>query len=329
MTIKQIGSPDPKYLAATDILIGDMSDINYEFLIYDRPIILLANYWLRENFPDIGIKTDLNSLKAAIERSIKKPEEFSESRKYWLNKTMLNPDGNSSNRVLDVVLRYSNIKEPFIILLHGNNEVLKTHLADLYEIILKRNIRVEYTDYFCSEKHGKDKDLICISASNMLMEGLNNSFNVHIDHGVKGPGTTDMEADIMEYKKKSYFPSVNLHITEGKASLEKTRIFLGPYRDRAIMVGYTKSDTLIRLNSLENRSSVCEELGFDPNKLIITYAPAGKYSYPFKQGASLSYKTIKHIYEIAKHIKYNFLIKLKFPEKPISLKIIEKIKEIF
>ena len=53
----RIGSPDPKYLAATDVLIGDMSNINYEFLLLDRPIILIANNWLKDTFPDIGQKS--------------------------------------------------------------------------------------------------------------------------------------------------------------------------------------------------------------------------------------------------------------------------------
>ena len=59
MGFKIIGGADPKFLAATDILIGDMSNINYEFLIFDRPVILLANKWLQNHFPDIGIKTNL------------------------------------------------------------------------------------------------------------------------------------------------------------------------------------------------------------------------------------------------------------------------------
>jgi hypothetical protein len=35
MPYKVIGSADPIYLAAKDILIGDMSNTNYEFLLYD------------------------------------------------------------------------------------------------------------------------------------------------------------------------------------------------------------------------------------------------------------------------------------------------------
>ncbi len=36
----------PNILSVTDILIGDMSDINYEFLLVNKPIILLSNEWL-------------------------------------------------------------------------------------------------------------------------------------------------------------------------------------------------------------------------------------------------------------------------------------------
>ncbi len=38
-----------------------MSNANYEFLLYDRPVILLADEWLRSNFSDIGTKATLAS----------------------------------------------------------------------------------------------------------------------------------------------------------------------------------------------------------------------------------------------------------------------------
>jgi len=96
VVFQQFGSAEPKYLAATDILIGDMSNINYEFLIYDRPIILLANKWVQENFPDIGIKTDIKGLRAAIASSIECPDEFKAQRRYWLDKRIYKTDGLSS-----------------------------------------------------------------------------------------------------------------------------------------------------------------------------------------------------------------------------------------
>ena len=38
-----------------------------------------------------------------------------------------------------------------------------------------------------------------------------------------------------------------------------------------------------------------KELGFDHKTPLIIYAPAGKYSYPFKQGATLSRVVIKKL----------------------------------
>ena len=76
MAYKIVYSSDPKYLAASDILIGDMSDIIYEYLVFNRPIILNANDWVRKEFPDIGIKCDLNNLLEAIHQSIQNPKEY-------------------------------------------------------------------------------------------------------------------------------------------------------------------------------------------------------------------------------------------------------------
>ena len=311
MPLKKIGSPDPKYLVATDILISDMSNINYDFLIYNRPIILIANEWLRKNFPDLGIKTDLNGLENAIERSIKKPQEFEKQRKYWHKRTMHKPDGNSSSRVIDVILKYSGIKDPFILLIHGNNEVSKVHLDPLYKVLKQRNIRCGYLGAFNEKKYGNMDNLICISTHNQILENIRNSYNVHIDHSVKGAGVTDFERQLDKVKKMDYYPLTHLHITEGEVSHQKTLKLLGPYSDRAVMAGYPKSDTLLELRKIDNKRSVFRELGFNYNNLMITYAPTGKYSYPFKQGASLSPKVIYKLRKISDKYDYNILIKLR------------------
>lgn len=325
MPIKQIGSPDPKYLAATDILIGDMSDINYEFLLFDRPIILLANQWLKDNFPDIGIKTSLKSLEGAIERSIKKPEEFARQRKYWLKKVMYKPDGNSSNRVIDTIIKYSNIDNPFMLLIHGNSEVLKTHLDPLYGAIEKRNFKVAYANTFNKKRYDYKNNLICISAHNLLLNDVPYSYKVHIDHGVKGIGVADFEKQLIQYKEMDYFQKVDLHITEGEVSYEKTKKLLGSYSERVVMVGYPKSDTLLKLNTKENRISVCKELGFDPDSLLITYAPAAEKS-SIKPGGSLSSDVIKYLNDLSKKIDYNLLIKLKFKKATLFGRGLKKVK---
>lgn len=311
MPIKKIGSPDPKYLAATDILISDMSNINYDFLLYNRPIILLANKWLRENFPDLGIKTGPDGLEESIIRSINKPDEFEENRIYWHKKTMYEPDGNSSVRVIDAILEHSKIKSPFFLLIHGDNIVAKVHLDPLYEVIKVRGFNCDHISYFNSNGYGDLKNLICISTHNKLLPENHSSYNVHIDHSVKGAGVTDFEKQFEKVNEMNYYPFTNLHITEGEVSFQKTKKLLKHNSDRVIMVGYPKSDTLIKLNTPENKKEVFDELGFDAKNILITYAPTGKYSYPFKQGASLSREVLCKINAISKRYNYNILIKLR------------------
>ena len=326
MAFIKIGSPDPRFLAATDILIGDMSDINYEFLLFNRPVILLANDWLIRNFPDIGIKTDINGLEDAIRQSISNPKEFSEKRKYWLRRTIHRPGENSSSRVIDAILEHSLLKKPFIVILHGNSEVLKTHLEPLYMILKKRKIDCEYIDRYAENILNGKVNYIFISAHNKLLNNIPFGYKVHIDHGVKGTGTTDLKELIIQYRKMNYCPNIDLHVTEGLVSFKKTKRILGPYSDRAILVGYPKSDVLLKLNGIKNKISVCKEFGFDSNKLLVTYAPAGKYSYPFKQGASLSNEVIKRLIDISfNNDNINILIKLKHPPLSFFKKVLNKL----
>jgi len=111
----------------------------------------------------------------------------------------------------------------------------------------------------------------------MVLKIIQNGYCVHIDHDLKGDGITDFELWNNEYKNMYYLPNINLHITEGKCSCERTKCALGPNQKRVVMVGYSKSDTLLKLNTSQNKISGCEELGFNPAKPLITYAPAGSY----------------------------------------------------
>ena len=333
MPLRIIGSPEPRYLAATDILISDMSNINYDFLLFDRPIVLLSNEWLRKNFPDFGIKTDLENIEAAIKRAINNPGEYTDARKYWLGKSIYRPDGNSSGRVLEIILEQAKIENPHIILLHGNNEVGKVHLDPLYKEIRKRNLRVEFNSFLSDEKLKNNKkfykkNLIIISTHNHVLNNIFSGYKVHIDHSVKGEGVAEFENHLKLYEKMNYFPNTDLHVTEGEISFEKTRKIVGPYSDRVVLAGYPKSDVLLEKNTKENKISVYKELGFDSEKILVTYAPTGKYSYPFKQGASLTPEVIKKLKIIAKKNEYNVLIKLRSAEHIIP-KIVKKIRQIF
>ena len=161
-------SSDPRFLAGTDILIGDMSDINYEFLLFNRPIILLANKWLKKNFPDIGIKTDLNGLPNAIERCIKWPDEYEYSRKYWLKKTIYKPDGKTSRRVIDEIIKQSKIFTPYFIILHDNCNVKKSNLLPLIDEVKKRNADFLFQDKISEDYSPNQTDIIIAAHFNGL-----------------------------------------------------------------------------------------------------------------------------------------------------------------
>jgi len=320
---KQISSVDPKYLAATDILIGDMSDINNEFLLFNRPIILLANQWLRENFPDIGIKTGLKGIEGAIKRSIENPDEFKEQRKYWLKRTIYEPDGKSSKRVIDTTIKHSGIENPRITIIHGDNAVLKSNLEPLMSEARRRNFKVSYIKSIEGNSIG-GKNNVFISAHLRYLKDPA-GYNVHLDHGLKGRGADNFEYSIGVYKEYDYFPLINLHIVAGEIGLERTRILLGPLRDRAVIAGYPKADDLIRLNSKENTREVFDELEFNKDRLLITYAPAGKKSF-MKPGGSFSKEVVDELKRISSIYNYNILVKIKYPKEPFVLRILSKLR---
>ena len=321
MPFKQIASPEAKYLAATDILIGDMSDINYEFLLYDRPLILLANEWIRENWPDIGLKTDLKNLESAINRSIGNPKEYEDARKEWLHKTIFKPDGGSSSEILDIAIEKSGYTSPKVVILHGNSDVRKTNLLPLYEEAVKRKLVTQLVIF--PQRNG-DNNTIYFAAH---FEDLNieKGYKVHLDHGLKGKGAANVEMSTNDYKKHDYFPAIDLHITAGEIGNERTRNQLGPNADRAIVGGYPKADHLLKLNTVENRNEIFRELNFDLDKPLITYASAGPYSSA-KPGGSFGFDIIEELKRISEINNVNVLVKRKYAKPPIILRAINRLR---
>ena len=150
-----------------------------------------------------------------------------------------------------------------------------------------------------------------------------------VDHGNKGAGVSPIDHKIKQWEKNNYWCNTDLFITEGEVSYEKTKKCLGSYSDKAVMIGFPRSDDYLRLNTAENKISVCTELGFDHNKPLIIYAPSGKYSYPFKQGGSLSKDVIKKIEDINKTKRFNIFVKYKHPRKYFFQKVLNKAKSYF
>ena len=308
MAYKVVYSSDPKYLSASDILIGDMSDINYEFLIFNRPIILIDNDWVRKEFPDIGIKCDLNNLLDAINQSIQNPKEYE-------------TNGKSSKRVLDKIIEFSKITDPELIFIHGNNEVLKNTVKPIYQEAINQGYSCKFIERFRKNLHLQGN--IYISSHNQLLD-FSFGIKIHVDHGNKGPGVSPLDWKMKQWKNKKFWHNTDLFITEGKISYEKTKKCLGPYSEKAVMVGFPRSDDYLRLNTPGNKISVCIDLGLDHKLPLVVYAPAGRYSYPTKQGATLSRVVIKKLKKISKSKDFNILVKLKYPRDWFFQRVLNK-----
>ena len=306
---KIIVSSHPKYLASSDILIGDMSDTNYEYIIFDRPIILLSNNWLNQNFPEIGLRATVANLEQSIIKTIQYPDEYQSIRSKWLKKTIYKPDGRTSCRVLDEIIKQSKIHTPFFIILHDNCNVKMSNLLPLIDEIKKRNVDFLFQDKISADYSPSQTDIIIAAHFNGLKR-IRGGYKVHLDHGLKGKGTANVEMSKKDYIKNKYFPSINLHITAGNVGNERTKMLLGPLQDRAIIAGYPKIDHLFKYNNIDIKHQVYDELGFHKEWPIITYASAGELSEE-KPGGSFSPLVLKKLKYIARNNDINVLVKMK------------------
>ncbi|RJQ24789.1 hypothetical protein C4565_09265 [Candidatus Parcubacteria bacterium] len=317
--LKMLGSAEPKYLAATDILVGDMSNVNYEFLLYDRPIILLANSWVKNNFPDIGIKTDLTNLSKAVSRSLSFPDEYQQQRQMWLKRTIERPPGGPSKAIIDIILERAGIVDPIFVFMHGNNSVRKTNIRPLIEEVSNRKIAFATI--------GKKKQLMGVvkksDPSSILVAAHFEDlwpdvpgYKVHIDHDLKGLATANLEYAFWDYARHHHFPHINLHITAGIAGDRRTKLVLGPFEDRTCIGGYPKADHFLQCNNLVNKRDVYQELGFSIDKPLVTYAPAGEKSF-MKPGGSLSKETLQHFTALAGNEDFHVLLKFKYKQSLI------------
>lgn len=325
MPFAYLESPDPRYLAATDILIGDMSDINYEFLLYNRPIILLTNRWIRDNWPPIGYKTDLENLKEHIRLSIDNPDLFENNRKEWLTKIIAGPFNGISKRVLKIALSHSGIADPELFFIHGNSDVRKTNLIPLFDEANRSGMRCKLAAYAPMQKKNNH---IYFAAHFEDLPLKSRGYKIHLDHAPKGKGAANIQLSTNEYKKEKYFPWIDLHITAGDAGFRRTKSQLGPYSERVIIGGYPKAEYLLMYNNDKNKQLVFKELNFDLRLPLITYAPAGPQS-DAKPGGSLTEDVLNELYQISQENHYNVLIKYKAKNPPLINRAINKAARVF
>jgi len=309
--IRIIGSAHPKYLAATDVLIGDMSNINYEFLLFNRPVVLLANEWVKRNFPDIGIKTTLENLKSGIMRSLQNKAEYESNRKLWRNRTMSMGTDKASSRIIDAIMEGSNISRPEMFFVHGGNPVRKTNLSPLMDEAARRGIAFSVIKRRKEMAFKDEKNVVIIAAHYCDLWHSCPGFKVHIDHDLKGIGTANLKYAVWEYKKNGYFPHIDMHIVAGEAGEKRTKLVLGPLADRTCVVGYPKADDLLRFDTAENKKEIYKELGLKDELPLVTYAPAGARS-TMKPGGSLSKEVLGQLNAISGDAGFHILVKKKY-----------------
>jgi hypothetical protein len=309
MAVKYVSSASPAYIGAADIMIGDMSDINYEYLLFDKPIVLLCNKWLFKNFPKIGIKTSIQGINEAVARTIKNPDEYSNVRKKWLNKTFYFPQAVSASQyILNKAINSSGYLNPRIILIHGGNITRESNLRPIYD----EGIRLGFNILIISNPEIDDirPNTIFIGA-HFADLNIDVGYKVHLDHGLKGVGTANLDISIADYKKFNYFPKIDIHITAGVAGYERTKnLLLGPNSERAVLGAYPKADEILKYDSLKAKLKICKELELKPWKKIVIYAPAGVKSYE-KPGGSLSFISILYMYKLSYVNNVNVIVKLK------------------
>ncbi len=89
------------YLHLSDVLVGDTSSVNYEFMVLNKPVVTIRTIDRRDKGIDIDSPAELRS---ALDRSIACPDEFSEQRKRHLLEVNPILDGTISKGIIDLLL---------------------------------------------------------------------------------------------------------------------------------------------------------------------------------------------------------------------------------
>ena len=98
-----VGADHPDILPlmqASDLLITDTSSVAYEYLLLDRPIITFRAAVRRDKGIDITAAEDLP---AAIEQSLREPDEFAARRQQYRSRLHPYTDGKSAQRVVAAI----------------------------------------------------------------------------------------------------------------------------------------------------------------------------------------------------------------------------------
>jgi hypothetical protein len=227
------------------------------------------------------------------------------------------PDNGSSSNYIDIALQNSGYNNPKFVLIDGNNPVRKTNLLPLFNEIKYREMVVCLVHKY-DASFNTNANIIFIGAHVNDIKKIEKGYKIHIDHDLKAPSTANLAHAKRDYKRNNYFQNIDLHITAGEAGKIRTQYLLLENHEKVIVGGYPKAMDYLNLNNEKNKLEVCTELGFDPSKHLVTYAPAGKKKY-MKPGGSFNESVLVSLREIEKNLDINILVKLKY-SKNMSVK---------
>jgi len=105
-------------MAASDLLITDISTVSHEYLAFRRPMVFLASPWRFMGFRnntwiwqcgDVVYKR--RDIWSTVRRNLNEPDRHKEIIEKCLNHVFYKPDGNGAKRAADAILELARAKE--------------------------------------------------------------------------------------------------------------------------------------------------------------------------------------------------------------------------
>jgi hypothetical protein len=97
-------------MAASDILVGDISSVTREYLVFRRPFVFLSNrpkwLWKRSKIVlwECGrVVRNPKKLWRAIQKTLKEPNRYMEKINRQYERTFYKPDGNAAKRAAEII----------------------------------------------------------------------------------------------------------------------------------------------------------------------------------------------------------------------------------
>jgi hypothetical protein len=285
----------PYWLAKADIFVGDMSDLTYEALILDIPILQFENKWIKDNFPVVGERFKTGSeLYQKLSAMMSQEIPIGTSLKYSnIIDNVIDCPSNSEGRILTELSSTFSLPNVNFEFHHLNNHIYKEILFPILDQIKKYYPKYTVIDTTRSTKlinkpNFRNVSLICHVETSHILK--NDDYIIHIGHGLKGDGTAFLGKSIELYRSNNHFIKIDKFYVAGKMGKDRLTNVLGVGCDRISIVGYAKITKLIQSRrKLQKRKRVSD-------KITILYGPAG-IREPDKPGGSV---TISLLYNLIK-----------------------------